>query len=141
MFAVAPGSEHPIKSAPSRLCLPHTTQPQVCRVCCHRLSSGFHIFPLHPSETYVVVGIWSIEDTEEGARYNEFGTLFAAAGERVSARRRMTGFDSSGWFGLSFPSFPCVDVLVLVRTVMEVKSDDMLKFIGGLQASLARAFL
>eukprot|EP00042_Codosiga_hollandica_P034583 m.242756 g.242756 ORF g.242756 m.242756 type:complete len:71 (+) comp54447_c0_seq1:145-357(+) len=67
----------------------------------------------------MVVGIWNIEGTTFDSRQNGFGQLFISAGERVQARMRMTSFDSS---------------------VMEIKSDDMLKFITALQQALGRDY-
>lgn len=49
------------------------------------------------TETYLVVGVWTKGQRTEGVIVpNEFGYHFQAAGQRISARLRMTAFDSSG---------------------------------------------
>eukprot|EP00041_Stephanoeca_diplocostata_P020331 m.453060 g.453060 ORF g.453060 m.453060 type:complete len:591 (+) comp21546_c0_seq1:237-2009(+) len=68
---------------------------------------------LNPAtETYIVAGIWSTLNRSEGSvPRNEFGPFFQQAGERADARVRMAAFDTS---------------------ILEIKSDDMQKFIGRL---------
>eukprot|EP00053_Salpingoeca_punica_P005568 m.55304 g.55304 ORF g.55304 m.55304 type:complete len:584 (+) comp13303_c0_seq1:398-2149(+) len=64
------------------------------------------------NETYLVMGIWALPGKTEGSvERNQFGSLFQQAGERIDARIRLSSFDSS---------------------VMEIKADDMNRFIGAL---------
>ena len=78
------------------------------------------------AETFNVVGIWNSPEDDEN-HYNEFGRLFQEAGERIQARVRATNFDSTG-------AMHATGAICITRpAVMEVKSDDMLKFIGSLQ--------
>eukprot|EP00042_Codosiga_hollandica_P034584 m.242785 g.242785 ORF g.242785 m.242785 type:complete len:631 (+) comp54447_c0_seq4:2216-4108(+) len=106
--------------------------------------------------TNMVVGIWNIEGTTFDSRQNGFGQLFISAGERVQARMRMTSFDSSGSFVLAVlhlpffcsPSVTSSSLELQKRSfssflscaVMEIKSDDMLKFITALQQALGRDY-
>eukprot|EP00039_Didymoeca_costata_P030735 m.31129 g.31129 ORF g.31129 m.31129 type:complete len:586 (+) comp8280_c3_seq1:251-2008(+) len=65
------------------------------------------------TETYTVVGLWSHASREEGhVAPNEFGRHFDTVAERIQARAKLTSFDSS---------------------VMELKSDDLQKFLTSLQ--------